>query len=94
MKESKVPFSREVVALSFLIISYGYEKEDYDVNRGFGRKNIQGNGQIRLENGIIVILLNCNIIVILLFVTSPPFLSGFCIGTISNFCFNSDTKAR
>ena len=41
---------------------------------------------------IIVILLNCNIFVILLFVTMPAFLSGFCIGTISNFVWTAKWK--
>ena len=35
-----------------------------------------------MVNGIIAILPNCNIFVILLFGTIPPFLSRFCIGTV------------
>ena len=41
-------------------------------------------GCVRVRS-IIIILLNCNIFVVLLLVTMPAFLSGFCIGSISNF---------
>ena len=41
---------------------------------------------------IIVILLNCDIFVILSSVTMPAFLSGFCIGTISNFVWTAKWK--